>query len=255
MYRRFKGFGKDATTTTSGKSITTAPSPSAFVTPSTTTSKGAPVPSAIDAGPQTIGVGVPKSYIEGVVVGETGFPVRAATVRFTIPGVATIGRTKMAETTVEGRFRLDLSAGEYVLTVQATDYEDTTFGPYGLSTGETLDVGELVLPSVDRMPICGDGMTEDPDTGECVPIAPTDTCGEGYVFDPAAGCVPVEDAVTCPEGYQPTESGLCVAIEPVDDGDESDGEAAKPWYKSPLVWVGGGLLLLGGGYLVYRAVK
>jgi hypothetical protein len=168
----------------------------------------------------------------GKVVDETGAVVARAKVTLGPPAgsFVTAGAYTSGTTASNGTLLIQKAAGTYDLVVEATGYSKLVVSGVVLTSGTVTNLGSLrvLVPVSDVVEqedvvTCEAGQTLDPATGLCMEVV---TCEAGQTLDPA--------------------TGLCVATEAKTD------EEPK-WYSSPWVWVIGGVVVLGGGYLAWNA--
>lgn len=163
--------------------------------------------------------------IAGRVVDASGAPVAGATIW--IPPFT------RAATAADGRFSIVRKAGTYSLSVSKAGYQDVPAFDVTVTSGGVTTLSDVVL-------LVAGAVDEERDEG-------LPRCPPGTALDPATGaCVSAEAPPDCAD---PANAWM------VECGGSGTYKVEEPWYKSPWVWVAGGLVLLAGGYAVYKATR
>lgn len=172
--------------------------------------------------PTVPGAGGELATVQGRIVDDAGTSVSGATVVIGPPAGPVVMATsyKSAVTGATGAFAIQQKPGTYELRIKRSGFPDVVVPGLVVPGAGTLNLSTLTVPATIGCPA---GQVLDPITGACIP-APAG-CPTGQVLDPI--------------------TGSCV---------EPKSGAARPWYKSPWPWVAlGGVVLAGGGYLLWRA--
>ena len=182
--------------------------------------------------------------IAGRVVDSSRTPVSGARVDVgpVAGAIGGVGSFANVTTLADGRFSFVRPARTWSLVISKAGYQNVSIPTVVVTSTGITDLGDVTI-SAEELP-----------------------CPAGQERDAAGNCVPID--VPCPAGEERDAAGNCVSTGGVDCTDEANawmvacggdgiykGEAVEPWYKSPWVWVAGGLVLLVGGYTVYRAMR